>query len=162
MIQKISVKDIIEKNNQKKSGFSGFIKKFIIALLIIALVCGLAFVGYYFYREYKIKQSVEEMIQEKADEIVTQQQQQQTQETDNSLDNQENQDSQDNNGETNIFDYDIDEIFQNFNIDQIEEYLMNNEEFQSSMTEQEKQELLQMIEELKKIYNVTGVFSPGN
>ena len=133
MAQHLNYKEDIEnKQEEQFRKFYNFYKenyKKIMVVLVLILLFGVA---RRYYKEYQTKKKIEQLVQEKIEQMK--------QEEDNNI--VENND---------IPDYT--QIFNNFSMDEIIEYMDENEDIKNMFSKQEYDELMKMLKGLDGLYD---------
>ena len=128
--------DIDKKYEEQFRKFYNFYKNNYRLIMIAMVLVLLLAVGKRYYREYQTRKKVEQLVEEKLEEI-------RKEENNNSL-----QDSSDDNIP------DFTQIINNLSMDEIIEYMNENEDIKSLFSEKEYEELMKMLNGLDGLYDI--------
>ena len=122
-----------------------FIERNYKRLVIIFIIVSIVFAGYKYYQYKNRQKMIEQMVQEKVDEIISQQGTNNSDNTDNSI--------------NEIFDGDLNEIVNDFSVNDIKDYIENDESFRKLFSEEEMKELTELLDGLS---GLEDIFKGGN
>lgn len=132
MSDQLNYKEDIEKKDEEEfRRFYNFYRDNYKKIMIVLVVMLLFAVGRRYYREYQTKKKVEELVQQKLEEIKQ----------------EENNTAQD-------VTPDYIQILNNFSIDEIIDYMNENEDIKSLFSKEEYEELMKMLNGLDGLYDI--------
>ena len=132
MSDQLNYKEDIEKKDEEEfRRFYNFYRDNYKKIIVVLVVMLLFAVGRRYYREYQTKKKVEELVQQKLEEIKQ----------------EENNTAQD-------VTPDYTQILNNFSIDEIIDYMNENEDIKSLFSKEEYEELMKMLNGLDGLYDI--------